>query len=72
MKARLGNEIVTLGNVSGIDQGQQYERLYKINKNLTKDYKKPPIYPFLEILVIRVKKNKNPLLSFNTLATTLL
>ncbi len=44
---RLGNGIVTLGNVYGIDQGQPYERLYKINKNLTKDYKKPPIYQFL-------------------------
>jgi hypothetical protein len=41
-------------NVSGIVQGQSYKGLCKINKEPMKDYKKSPIYEFLEILIIGI------------------
>ncbi len=44
---RLGIEVVTLENVSRIVLGQPYKGIRKINKELMKDYKKPPIYRFL-------------------------
>jgi hypothetical protein len=51
----LENELVILGNVSGIVQGQKYEGLCKINKKPLKDYRKSPIYQFLEILFTGIK-----------------
>jgi hypothetical protein len=48
------SEVIIFENVSRIVQGQPCERLCKTNKELTKDYKKPPIYYFLKILVIGI------------------
>jgi hypothetical protein len=48
------SEVVRLENVSKIVRGQLYKRLCKINKEPKKDYKKPPIYQFLEILIIGI------------------
>lgn len=51
---RLGNEIIILEIVFGIVQ--PYEWLCKINKEPKKIYKKPPVYQFLEILIIGIIK----------------
>lgn len=50
-----GNELVILENVSRIVQGQKYKGLCEINKEPTKDYRKSPIYQFLDILITGIK-----------------
>jgi hypothetical protein len=51
---RIENEIVIFENVFKIIQGWSYERLCKINKELTQNHKKPLIYQFLNILVTKI------------------
>ncbi len=50
-----GSEVVIFGDEFGIVQGQPYEGLCKINKEPMKNYRKPPIYQFLKILLTRIK-----------------